>query len=135
MGASTAIVSSHCLSNEEFYDFVDCLGGVVTSPFRATIIDRESNIWIALLNAEAVSDFYEDGVFAEWEHLLGGEVVRLIEMQLDHSANSQLLAFKIAVKFGRRWPLVFCDVDGIDLQYHQIVEVYNALLGGKGSGF
>lgn len=131
MGASTAIVSSHCLGNEEFYDFVDCLGGVVTSPFRATIIDRESNIWIALLNAEAVSDFYEDGMFAEWEHLLGGEVVRLMEMQLDHSANSKLLAFKIAVKFGRLWPLVFCDVDGIDLQYDQVLASYNALVDGK----
>ncbi|MFJ4142445.1 hypothetical protein [Pseudomonas sp. NPDC089734] len=129
MSDSALLVSSKGITGEEFQDFALRLGGVPRGSGRYVVIEGDSNIWLALLRFDRVAEFYDEDTVSGWAEGLGEPPEIIVEIQLDHTDKSRELYLKIAVEFGRAWPVVLVDLEGRDVSYALACERYAVLRG------
>ncbi|MBX8537702.1 hypothetical protein K5D33_23670 [Pseudomonas cichorii] len=122
---SANLISSEEITNEEFYDFVLQLEGISRGPGRGVIMEGESNVWLALMDIGEVEGFYDEETLLGWSKMLCGSPKSVVEMQLDHTVLSREIYLRVAFEFGRSWPVVLSDLDGVDLPYNAVCEKYN----------
>jgi hypothetical protein len=74
MSLSAMIISSEKLTAEDFEEIVQSNGGSVNAgePFRGTIGEGDSDIWLALQSKDIFERFYDAVDLQEWQDLLGG---------------------------------------------------------------
>jgi hypothetical protein len=113
MSLSAMIISSEKLTAEDFEEIVQFNGGSVNAgePFRGTIDEGDSDIWLALQSKDIFEKFYDAEDLQEWQELLGDTPQTLIEVDLDHTEHTRVMYVKVFLSFANRWPCVLHDVD------------------------
>ncbi|MHB2060086.1 hypothetical protein [Pseudomonas monsensis] len=132
MSLSAMIISSEKLSTEDFKEIILANGGFVSSgkPFRGSVSDGNSEIWLALHSKDALKDFYDAEDLQGWQDVLGGTPQVMIEVDLDHTEHAKLIYLKVFLSFAKAWPCVLNDVDDSTLSSRSVCEKYKNLLGG-----
>ncbi len=131
MSLSAIIFSSEQLGVRDFKEVILADGGHVSSgkPFRGSISEGDSDIWLALLSKDVIDEFYDAEDLQEWEDVLGAVPQVMIEVNLDHTEHAKLMYLKVFLSFAKAWPCILHDVDDAVLSYSSVLEKYKTLLG------
>ncbi|WP_445178643.1 hypothetical protein [Pseudomonas sp. McL0111] len=124
MSLSAMIISSEKLTAEDFEEVLQSNGGSVNAgkPFRGTIGEGNSDIWLTLQSKDTFEKFYDSEDLQEWQDLLGGTPQTLIEVDLDHTEPARVMYVKVFLSFANRWPCVLYDVDDAILSFDSVSE-------------